>query len=215
MRRVGMIGMAGKLALATGFAALAAGCSTQPGTGGPGNTLSNLLLFNSTTAPPPKTSAQQAPPIHLTCPQIEVQDGTSSVRVFNGADQSSANLRYQFSLDNVARDCQLANGQLAIKVGVAGRVLAGPAGAPSSFTVPVRVVISAAKATSSLRFRSFIASPRPFPPANRQPTSPSSRIRSSVPYVHEDADDDYTVLVGFDQGSAASEKAPAKRRKRS
>jgi hypothetical protein len=209
-----MIGMAGKLALATGFAALAAGCSTQPGTGGPGNTLSNLLLFNSTTAPPPKTLSQQAPPIHLTCPQIEVQDGTSSVRVFNGADQSSANLRYQFSLDNVARDCQLANGQLAIKVGVAGRVLAGPAGAPSSFTVPVRVVIrreSDQQPAVSQLYR--VAATIPSGQSATDFTVVSDPL--SVPYVHEDADDDYTVLVGFDQGSAATEKAPAKRRKRS
>jgi hypothetical protein len=202
-----MIGAAGKLALATAGFGLLAGCA---GVGDAGNTLGNLVLFNSTTPPPVTPPPKEA--VHLSCPEVEVQDGTSSVRVYSGADQSNANLRYQFSLGDIARDCQLTDGKLNIKVGVAGRVLAGPAGAPPSFTVPVRIVVrreSDNQPEVSQLYR--IA-------ATIQPgeTGADFTIVSdplSVPYLHPDSDRDYTILVGFDQG-AAPQKAPAKGRKR-
>ena len=61
MRRGGMIGAAGKLAFAVACLGLEAGCSSLPGSGGPGNTLANLVLFNSTTPPPPAPPPGKAP----------------------------------------------------------------------------------------------------------------------------------------------------------
>jgi hypothetical protein len=211
-----MIGVAGKLAFVVACLGLEAGCSSLPGGDNPGSTLANLVLFNSTTKPPAAPPPGKAAPIvNLECPQIEVQDGTSSVRVYAGADQSNANLRYQFSLGDTARECQLADGRLNIKVGVAGRVLAGPAGAPSTFTVPVRIVIrreSDEQPAVSQLYR--VAATIPTGDTETDFTVVSDPPLS-VPFLHEDADRDYTILVGFDQG-AGPEKAPApvKRRKR-
>jgi hypothetical protein len=208
MRRGGMIGAGGKFALAAAGIGLLAGCA---GAGDAGNTLGNLVLFNSTTQPPVAQLPKQT--VDITCPDIEVQDGTSSIRVYSGADQSNANLRYQFSLGDIARDCQQADGKLNIKVGIAGRVLAGPAGAPPTFTVPVRIVIRRESDNQPALSQLYRVA------ATIQPgeTGTDFTIVSdplSVPYLHPDSDRDYTILVGFDQ-SAPAEKAPAKGRKRS
>ena len=204
MRRGGMIGVAGKLAFAIACLGLAAGCSSLPGGGGPGSTLANLVLFNSTTPPPAATPPPGKAPINLECPQIEVQDGTSSVRVYAGADQSNANLRYQFSLGDTARDCQLADGRLNIKVGVAGRVLVGPAGAPSSFTVPVRIVIRR-ESDEQPAVSQLYASPRQFRRATRKRISPSSPIRSACLSCMR-------MPIATIRFSSASIRAPARRR---
>jgi hypothetical protein len=150
----------------------------------------------------------------LTCPEVEVQDGTSAVRVYAGADQSNADLRYQYGLGQTARECHQANGQLTIKVGVSGRVLIGPQGAPSTFTVPVRVVIrreSDQKPAVSQLYRTTVTIPAGESGADFTIVSDDL----TVPYLHEDSDADYTVLVGFDQSGGPEKKAPSpKRRKR-
>lgn len=208
MRRREMIGAAGKLVLVVGSVGLVAACAT--GSGSPGNTLANLVLFNSTTAPAP--TQPPAPVVNLTCPEVQVQDGTSAMRVYAGADQSNADLRYQYSLGQTARECHQANGQLTIKVGVAGRVLIGPQGAPSTFTVPLRVVIrreSDQKPAVSQLYRTTAT----IAPGDSGADFTIVSDELSVPYLHEDSDADYTILVGFDQ-SGSQEKAPPKRRKR-
>lgn len=214
MRRGAMIGAAGKLTFAIACFGLEAGCASLPGGGNPGSALANLVLFNSTTKPPATQPPGQAP-IDIQCPEIEVQDGTSAVRVYAGADQSNANLRYQFSLGDTARECQLAGDKLNIKVGVAGRVLAGPAGAPPSFTVPVRIVIrreSDGQPAVSQLYR--VAATIPTGDTETDFTVVSDPL--SVPFLHADADRDYTILIGFDQGAGPeTTKAPVKRRKHS
>ena len=143
------------------------------------------------------------------CPHVEVLEGTSAVRVGGEANSS---VRYQYSLGNVARECSLVNGQIAIKVGVEGRVLLGPAGAPGSFQVPLRIVVrreSDQKPAASLTYR--IAAN--IPAGDTQATFTQVSEALLVPYTRPEADSDYTVLVGFDTGGRAAER-PARRRRR-
>lgn len=211
MWRGGMIGTAGKVAVAVAGVGIVAGCSSLPG-GVSGSTLANLVIFNSPTAPPVTSTAKAA--VNIDCPEIEVLDGTSSVRSYAGADQSNADLRYQFSLGDTARECQLADGKLNIKVGVAGRVLAGPAGAPPSFTIPIRVVIR--RESDQQPAVSQLYNVAAAIPAGDTQTDFTliSDPPLSVPFLHAAADRDYTILVGFDQGAKPVAKAPVKRPKR-
>jgi hypothetical protein len=215
MRRSGIIGAVGKVAFTLACLGLQAGCSSLTGGDGSGNVLANLVLFNSSKQPPASPTPGAAP-VNVDCPQIEVQDGTSAVRVYAGSDQSNANLRYQFSLGDTARDCQLVDGKLNIKVGVAGRVLIGPAGAPPSFTVPVRIAIrreiDGQAAVSQLYRVAATISPGETTTAFTLVSDPPL----SVPFLHQDSDRDYTILVGFDQGAGPEKaKPPVKRAKRS
>src|ERR1700760_3245676 len=66
----------------------------------------------------------------INCPDVAVAEGGASLRV-GGADNAS--VRYQFSIGDTARQCDPAGpGEAAIKVGVAGQVVIGPAGSPGS-----------------------------------------------------------------------------------
>jgi hypothetical protein len=50
-------------------------------------------------------------------------------------------LRYQATISKIARECSVTAGQITARIGIQGRVIAGPAGAPPSVQVPVRVAV--------------------------------------------------------------------------
>lgn len=77
----------------------------------------------------------------LECPRIDVEDQGGFVRVYSHSDSSAQHLRYQFSISQVVRECVREGSQVALKIGVAGQVLLGPAGTPGSFTVPITFTI--------------------------------------------------------------------------
>ncbi len=202
MRRVGA------RALALCWAGLAlGGCAATdnliPSASGVRSTFGNLLAFNTAT-PGPAPAAAGAPERPLQCPSVDVLDGTASYRTYAGTEQTNEAVRYQFSMGEVARECTHSGKDVLLKVGVAGRVLLGPAGSPGSFTVPVRIAVrrdgdGKAVATKLYDVPATIA-------AGEDATS--FQIVSdpiAVPFVTSNADDDYTVLVGFD----AAPKAPA------
>ena len=99
-----------------------------PETGG--SKLAKLLGFKSNDTPAaPGTEAR-----HIYCPQVVVLEGTAASQAYAGTPPSSANLRYQYALDDTARECTLEGDELAIKIGVAGKVLLGPAGSPGGYS---------------------------------------------------------------------------------
>ena len=202
------MGRVGARALALCWAGLAlGGCAATdkliPSAGGVGSAFGNLLAFNTAT-PAPAPAAGGAPERPLQCPSVEVLDGTASYRTYAGTEQTNETVRYQFSMGEVARDCTHSGKEVLLKVGVEGRVLLGPAGSPGAFTVPVRIAVrhdgdGKAVATKLYQVPATIASGQ---------DATSFQVVSdpiAVPFVTSNADDDYTILVGFD----AAPKAPA------
>ena len=124
---------------------------------------------------------------------------------------TALSLRYQVTFIQIARECTLRGGNVVMKVGVQGRVIVGPAGAPGPLTLPLR----------SRWCRKG---------SSRRPSGPSSTwCRSTIPpgqpnvlftHIEEDMSfpnppgsdlDTYVVYVGFDPDSAEAEKKkPAK-----
>ena len=192
-----------------------AGCSSDIGSMQPGNSgsdkLANFLAFNTTT--PPKIE-QRAEAVKVDCPTVEVQDGTAAARYYAGAPTND-HVRYQFSVNDVARECSVQNGKIIIKVGVAGRALLGPAGSPGSYSAPVRIAIrkdSTGASGTALVSKVYTAT--------ATLTSDGSDAAFSVvsdpievPFLREQADQDYTVLVGFDTGARAAPSVRHKRRR--
>jgi hypothetical protein len=171
--------------------------------------VANLLAFNSLKAPSPAPAATDATKEKLQCPTIEVLDGTASSRVYAGADQSNNNVRYQFSMGDVVRECSHVGGDLVLKVGVEGRALLGPAGSPGAFTAPVRIAIRREKdekVVSSTLLRA------PVTIAGGETGAPFVLVSDPiiVPFTSANEDSDYTVIVGFD--SKGDAKAPAPRK---
>jgi hypothetical protein len=50
-------------------------------------------------------------------------------------------LRFQATITKTARECNYNAGEITARIGIQGRVIAGPAGAPSSVQVPLRVAV--------------------------------------------------------------------------
>ncbi len=164
--------------------------------------LATLLGFKSNDAPAaPGTQVR-----HIFCPEVLILEGTAASQAYAGTPPSSGNLRYQYSLTDTARECSLEGDQLAIKIGVAGKVLLGPAGSPGSFNVPVRMAVlreqNNAPITSKL-YRAEVTVPASATEADF--TIVSEPLR--VPFIQDHAEDDYTIKVGIDEGTGADKSA--------
>ena len=76
----------------------------------------------------------------INCPEVTIADSGAALRV-GGADNAS--VRYQFNIGDTARQCDPAGpGQAAIKIGVAGEVVMGPAGSAGTFSAPVKITVT-------------------------------------------------------------------------
>ena len=173
------------------------------------SSLGNLIAFNKLfpgSAPLPQSEAP------IECPVVEVQDGTASVRVFKGAEQTNDTVRYGFSLGDVARECSKTGDLIQLKVGVEGRVLVGPAGTPGTFTVPVRIAVRNDNTQAVLASKLSTISA----------TVPADGTQAAFSYVSEPftvpfvahPDEDYTILVGFDPNGRGATPVASTRRKK-
>ena len=175
-------------------ASLLAGCSGSE-TSGLGATFGNLLAFNSTTAPAPAAAVPEAPK-NLVCPSIEVKEGGAAQRVYAGG-QESRNVRHQFSLGELARECRVVGTQLIMKVGVEGKVLLGPAGSPASFTVPVTIAVVAEGSNKTVSSRNYKASAS-IPQGQSLSSFTIVSEDIAVPFINEAANMDYSIVVSID-----------------
>jgi hypothetical protein len=141
---------------------------------------------------------QPEPFAPIKCPEIGIQDGTADDRVYGpGEDRSNANVRYQFSIINFARDCQIRNNQYQMKVGIEGRILLGPAGAPGTYPAPIRVVIvSRADGSATLSKLYQVASAVPAGQTEGAFTLVTEPL--GVPVTSKIPDQDYVIKIGFD-----------------
>jgi hypothetical protein len=175
-------------------ASLLAGCSGSE-TSGVGATFGNLLAFNSTTAPAPVAAVPEAPK-NLVCPSIEVKEGGAAPRVYSGG-QESRNVRHQFSLGELARECRVVGTQLIMKVGVEGKVLLGPAGSPANFTVPVTIAVVAEGSNKTVSSRNYKASAS-IPQGQSLSSFTIVSEDIAVPFINEAANMDYSIVVSID-----------------
>jgi len=82
------------------------------------------------------------PQADLDCPQVAIRAGASTYAVAAPGKQAVGNdVRFQATITKTARDCTKLNGEITARIGIQGRVIAGPAGAPPSVEVPLRVAV--------------------------------------------------------------------------
>ena len=78
----------------------------------------------------------------LTCPPVSIRAGASTFAVAApGKEPVGNDLRFQATITKTARECDYSAGQITARIGIQGRVIAGPSGAPSSVQVPLRVAV--------------------------------------------------------------------------
>jgi hypothetical protein len=142
------------------------------------------------------------------CPNVDVRAGASTLTIPpSGADAFS--LRYQGSIGELARECNVSGGIMRIKVGIEGRVLVGPAGGPGQVEVPLRYAVVKEGPEPKTVVSKFTKFPVTIPEG-----------QSNVIFSHVDNDiafpmpsgldiESYVVYVGFDP--IGEKPAPAKK----
>jgi hypothetical protein len=130
------VGFSGKILSALALAVTLSACSS-------GSSFSPRSWVSGGTDPKAEQETLEKFAPVAVCPDVQVREGTQMLAVFEkGKEGDFSAIRFQGTIRKFARECHTdASGTTTIKVGVAGRLLAGPNGAVGAATLPVRVVM--------------------------------------------------------------------------
>ncbi len=146
--------------------------------------------------------------LDISCPTVEVADNGAALRV-GGADNAS--VRYQFNIGDTARECDPAGpGEAALKIGIAGNVVIGPAGSAGTYNAPLRITVTNdvdKKQVFSKTYRIEAATDGVAAGEFRFVTEPIM-----LPLTTLRLADIYSISVGFESGGAAEPRRPHKRK---
>jgi hypothetical protein len=121
--------------------AILASCASSGGSGSSGGALS--AFWNGGKDDKPSDISSDYFNQSAYCPRIEIRGGTEAMAFYEkGHDGDAAFIKYQASIGKTARECHNTGSSYSIKVGVSGRVVAGPKGGAGSVVVPLRVAIA-------------------------------------------------------------------------
>jgi hypothetical protein len=124
--------------VAIGCGVLAPGASAQS----LGDRFKNLFGGGKDPGPEGDPQAIQENVPVLTCPPVSIRAGASTYAVAAPGKQAVGNdVRYQATITKTARDCTRNGDQITARIGIQGRVIAGPSGSPPSVEVPLRVAV--------------------------------------------------------------------------
>src|SRR5271154_609008 len=136
----------------------------------------------------------------INCPEVVIANDGAALRV-GGPDNQS--VRYQFNIGDTARQCDPAGpSQAALKIGVKGEVVIGPAGAPGTFNAPLKVTVTRESDKTdvfSQTYRVEAATDGVTAGAFRVVTAPIT-----LPMPTLQLADVYSIPVGFEGGTAGT-----------
>jgi hypothetical protein len=144
----------------------------------------------------------------LTCPDVKVRAGASTYAVAApGKQPVGSDMRYQATITRTARDCSLNAGQITARVGIQGRVIVGPAGAPATVEIPLRVAVVQGgvneKTITTTVVRTTVS-------MGEGLSVPFSVVAEDIVYpaVSADINDSYIFYIGFDPQALKPEPKP-------
>jgi hypothetical protein len=150
----------------------------------------------------------------LTCPDVKVRAGASTYAVAApGKQPVGSDVRYQATITRTARDCNLNAGQITARIGIQGRVIVGPAGAPATVEIPLRVAVVqggvSEKTITTTVVRTTVS-------MGEGLSVPFSVVAEDIVYpaVSADINDTYIFYIGFDPQALKPEPKPKVVRKK-
>jgi hypothetical protein len=176
---------------------------------------------NFVTGGPSTTMAQGDTPgqADLDCPGVQIRQGASTYDQ-SAQDNGSAalSLRFQASFVRFARECAQHGGNVTLKVGVEGRLILGPAGAPGEVTLPVRLAVVKEGINPQTIWTKFYMVPVMLAPGQENVRFTQVEEDMTFPMPPGNQFDQYVVYAGFDPNSATPEPkkkpvAPARKPK--
>jgi hypothetical protein len=204
---------AGRMATVFAAAAVVAACSS---TSLPSLSGSMPSWFSRST---PATEAQASAGgggkvLDDDCPSVDIRAGAGTLAVAGRQQEATANdLRYQLTFLEMARQCVVdATNTVRMRVGVQGRAIVGPAGAPPQVTAPIRYAV----VQEGVQPKTIVTKFR------RVPLTLNSVGSTTFTDIEEDLSfpmpqlaelQRYVVYVGFDEAGDRGQpqkKAPAK-----
>jgi hypothetical protein len=178
------------------------------------------LFGGKSEEPAPGAPAVQDPAlsdnqVEDNCPPVSIRAGASTFAVAAPGKQAIGNdVRFQASIVKTARECRKSGGEITARIGIHGRVIAGPAGAPSTVEIPMRVAVVQGgvgeKVIATKAYRTTVE-------MSEDGNSPFTLVAEDVVYPVPSVStaDAYVFYIGFDPQALGSEpKAkPAKKKK--
>ena len=161
---------------------------------------------------PPLVSGEPQP--DMDCPQVTIRAGASTYAVAAPGKPAVGNdVRYQATIVKLARECTKNGGEITARIGIQGRVIVGPSGAPPSLEVPLRVAVVQGgigeKVITTKAFKTTVT-------MGEEESVPFTLVADDLvyPVPPPNVADSYIFYVGFDPQlvSGASTK-PAKKKK--
>jgi hypothetical protein len=196
------------MALALASTAALGGCNTLesffPGSSSARTTTAQGNPQTADAQDPNKIVKLPMAPSDLECPAVEITEGGASART-GGAESSS--VRYQFDISDVARECDPRGKDFALKVGVSGKLLLGPAGSPGSYSTSLHVLVKRVLDGKALFEKTYTISANTGGGAQSAFQLVTDPI--VLPLTRPELNDDYSIFVGL--GGA---HAPVERRRR-
>ena len=148
----------------------------------------------------------------LTCPPVTVRAGASTYAIAAPGKQPVGNdLKFQATISKMARECTVNGGVITARIGIQGRVIAGPAGAPSSVQVPIRVaVVQGGVAEKTIATKAYQTTVT----MTEGGSEPFTLVAEDLTYPAPvgAVGDSYILYVGFDPQSLKPERAAKKKK---
>jgi hypothetical protein len=157
-------------------------------------------------------SASAADGAELDCPAVKIRAGASTYAVAPPGKQPTASeLRYQATITRTARDCTRSSGQIVARIGIQGRVIAGPAGAPATVEIPLRVAVVQTgvneRVISTKVYRTTVA-------MGEDSSVPFSLVGEDLAYTMPPnlTSENFVFYIGFDPQALTPEPKPSRRK---
>jgi hypothetical protein len=130
------------------------------------------------------------------CPELRIYDGAQLIRTYQRGHQGDQNfVTWQASFGKTARECLYdLEGYVTLKIGVAGRVVAGPKGESNEVNVPVKIAV--VKYKESVIATERFSVPVTIPGQGSTTFTQVKELRVPSPGSNRD----YVIYVGFDVG---------------
>ena len=189
--------------------------TTAPAASPSWGTISNFFSGANPGVSQPASRTPSAPEVE--CPGVDIRAGASTLNIATKSDQATAgDLRYQVSFGQTARECRVQDGVMFIKVGVQGRIIIGPFGAPGAVDVPLRYAVVREGPEPKTIVTKFKRTSGTIAPNQTHVQFVDVENSLSFPVPPADELSAYVVYVGFDElGDRNEKKPPARAAKKS